>query len=445
MATQLQTSTRVPALGRQTPADCLLTHLLLTGPGRLADHHRRVSRLSEALGLQLGMGAAEAAKIGRAGSLHDIGMMLVPEELLGQTGQLSANEKEIIHQHCLWGSELLRMVSDPELNLAAKVALQHHERFNGTGYPLGLVGEEICLAARIVAVCAVYDALRHPREGKSPLSEAAALDVLRNGDADVRAGGFDPVVLDAFAIMLREIETAPVFAASARPAITRAAQPDGEGPLAHACPESGEQRCSCKVAIVENDETVRHSTAAFLRDAGHEVEAFTSSAEFLASDLRRDLGCILLDLGMPGLDGFAVMRALKARGKTPPVIILSGRSDVPTAVEAMRLGAADFLVKSGSPEELLAALARACTSLALPISSHWVADADAREKIAALTDRQRDVLRGILKGQRNKTIAHELGLSTRTVESDRAQLLDKLGVRGTAGAVKFAIAAGFAA
>jgi len=197
------------------------------------------------------------------------------------------------------------------------------------------------------------------------------------------------------------------------------------------------------IAIVDDDEAVRHSTGGLLKRAGHRVVSFTGGSEFLASDLPRDLGCILLDMRMPGLDGLAVMRALRERGVMVPILVLTGHGDIPLAVEAMQLGAVDFLEKPCPPDGLLEAIRRACNApVALP--GGQAVDRKAEAKVAALSDRQRAVLLGILKGQPNKIIAWELGLSIRTVEAYRAQMLVKLGVRGTAEAVRLAMAAGLA-
>ena len=194
------------------------------------------------------------------------------------------------------------------------------------------------------------------------------------------------------------------------------------------------------VAIVDDDDAVRHSTAGLLRRAGHRVESYTGGAEFLASDLPANICCILLDMRMPGVDGLAVMRVLQERDFACPVLVLTGHGDVPMAVEAMRLGAVDFLEKPYPPAALLEAIGRACT--APPASNGQPVNKQAQAKVAALSDRQRDVLRGILRGQPNKIIAWELGLSIRTVETYRAQMLEKLGVRGTAEAVRLALDAG---
>lgn len=197
------------------------------------------------------------------------------------------------------------------------------------------------------------------------------------------------------------------------------------------------------IAIVEDDDAVRQSTDAFLRSAGHRVDSYASGTEFLASNPAKDLNCVLLDMRMAGMDGFEVMRALKQREIPAPVVILTGHGDVPLAVEAMKLGAIDFIEKPYKSADLLAAIRLACTAKAAVHGPRPV-DKGAKARIAALSKRQRAVLLGILKGQPNKIIAWELGLSVRTVESYRSEMFSRLGVRGAAGAIRLAIAAGMA-
>jgi two-component system response regulator RpfG len=200
---------RAPDGTRLTPASIILAELFRTCQPRLAARFARVGRMSEALARRLGLDDAEARAIGRAGSLHDIGMAFLPEELVDQAGPLSVREKELVHHHGLCGQELLQMAGDPAYALAAMVALQHEERWDGSGRPAGLAGEEICLATRIVAVCAAYEALRHPRPGTVALGHRPALALLVRGHAQVRATAFDPRVVAAF------VRHAPEFQAMA--------------------------------------------------------------------------------------------------------------------------------------------------------------------------------------------------------------------------------------
>jgi two-component system, LuxR family, response regulator FixJ len=194
------------------------------------------------------------------------------------------------------------------------------------------------------------------------------------------------------------------------------------------------------VAVVDDDDAVRKSTTALLERAGYRVRAFGSGDAFLAGQLPGDSDCILLDMRMPGTNGLGVLKALGDWESMPKVLVLTGHGAVSDAVEAMKLGAADFLEKPYPAQSLLQAIDQALN--ARPKPKPGAADPDAVAKVESLSQRQLQVLRGILKGQPNKIIAYELALSIRTVEAYRAQLLEKLGVRGTADAVRIGIAAG---
>lgn len=198
---------------------------------------------------------------------------------------------------------------------------------------------------------------------------------------------------------------------------------------------------SSLIAVVDDDSDLRRSTADLLRAEGYRVESFTNGAEFIASDPSGRLAGILLDIEMPGMDGIGVLEALRERGVKVPVLVVTGQGDVPTAVKAMRLGAVNFVEKPYVAADLLRALRDALEGPG-PRQMLPPDGGQSRAKVAALTERQRNVLLGVMQGKANKIIAYELGLSVRTVESYRAQMLEKLGVRGTAEAVRIAIAAG---
>ena len=180
-----------------------------------------------------------------------------------------------------------------------------------------------------------------------------------------------------------------------------------------------------------------------MQRSGYESRMFVSGDDFIVSDAAETMSCILLDLHMPGRDGLAVLAALRERGDSPPVIVVTAHGDLGAAVDAMKLGACDFIEKPYKADDLLRAIRVALDS------NSGVADAKlSRERATAmvdtLTSRQRQVLLGILKGMQNKIIAFDLGLSIRTIETYRAQLMEKLNVRGTAEAVRLALAAGLA-
>jgi two-component system response regulator FixJ len=194
------------------------------------------------------------------------------------------------------------------------------------------------------------------------------------------------------------------------------------------------------IAIVDDADAVRRSTAALVERAGHRAWTFASGDEFLA---RRPeaLDCVLLDMGMPGLGGLNILKILAGEDDAPAVLVLTGRGDIAPVVAAMRLGAADFLEKPYAAEVLLAGIDYACALRARPRASQ-AARREAAARLDTLSERQRQVLQGIVAGKPNKIMAYELGLSVRTVEAYRAQVLIKLGVRGTAEAVRIALAGG---
>ena len=190
------------------------------------------------------------------------------------------------------------------------------------------------------------------------------------------------------------------------------------------------------IAIVDDNDSMRLLTGRLLRRDHWLVEDFPSGERFLAEPHLRRFACVLLDVRMPGMDGIAVLRALQERQGVPPILVVTGHGDIQLAVQAMKLGALDFIEKPYQPKDLLAAIRGA-------IDAHEdMGDGgEAAAAVGSLTQRQREVLCGILQGNPNKIIAWELGLSIRTVEAYRAQLLEKLGVRSTAAAVRLAIAA----
>ena len=195
------------------------------------------------------------------------------------------------------------------------------------------------------------------------------------------------------------------------------------------------------IAVIDDDEAVRLSTSDLLQRLGFDVKLFRSGDAFLESGQSEGIDCILLDLQMPGRDGLAVLRVLAERGESPPALVLTAHGGIPAAVEAIKLGAHDFMEKPYDAEVLLRKIEEAMQRPA-DTRGRARANAEAAALIATLSARQRQVLGGIVRGLQNKIIAYELGLSIRTVEAYRAQLLDRLGARGTADAVRVAIAAG---
>jgi two-component system response regulator FixJ len=195
------------------------------------------------------------------------------------------------------------------------------------------------------------------------------------------------------------------------------------------------------IAIVDDDEAVRLSTAELLQRLGFDVKLFKSGDAFLETPSLAGISCALLDLQMPGRDGLAVLRALAERDDSPPALVLTAHGDIAAAVEAIKLGAHDFMEKPYEAEVLLTKIEEALQRRP-GMNGAASANGEAVALVAALSGRQRQVLGGIVRGLQNKIIAYELQLSIRTIEAYRAQLLERLGARGTADAVRLAIAAG---
>lgn len=199
------------------------------------------------------------------------------------------------------------------------------------------------------------------------------------------------------------------------------------------------------VHLVDDEDTVRRAATFLLRSAGYEVRGYASGAALLGALDRSERGCVLLDARMPGMDGLQVLAELRARGNAMPVILLAAHGDVPTAVAAMKAGAVDLVEKPIDERTLLPAVEAAFRRRPGPRTLASAGDEDAQARIANLTAREQDVLRGLVRGQANKTIAHSLGISPRTVEVHRANVMGKLGVRSLPEALRVVFAAGFGA
>lgn len=196
------------------------------------------------------------------------------------------------------------------------------------------------------------------------------------------------------------------------------------------------------VYIVDDDDGLRLSVEVLLDVAGGFVtDSFASGEAFLDQVPHMEGGCVLLDLNMPGLNGLEVLRRLQKSDSRFETILLTGQGDIGVAVEAMKSGAIDFIEKPYDNRLLLNALENGFARIENR-EREASAIQVARENIDRLTPRERDVLLGLIDGKANKIIAYELDISPRTVEIYRANLMDKLGVRSVAEAVRIAFASG---
>ena len=194
------------------------------------------------------------------------------------------------------------------------------------------------------------------------------------------------------------------------------------------------------VHLVDDDGAIRRSVGFMLKTSGYQVRSYESGVELLKSPSELGQGCILLDIRMPGMDGLEVQEALKNKGVTLPVIIMTGHGDVTLAVKAMKAGAIDFIEKPFEKAALLGAIEQG-TKRVRDVEAGRDLAKEATVRLQALTPREREVIDGLAKGLPNKTIAYDLGISSRTVEIHRANLMTKLGVRSLSEALRIAFAA----
>lgn len=195
------------------------------------------------------------------------------------------------------------------------------------------------------------------------------------------------------------------------------------------------------VYIVDDESSVRQALSYALLTAGYLVRPFASGGDFLDAVETLVPGCVLLDLKMPELSGLEVLDALGVHRRKFPCIAITGYGDLRTAVEAMKRGAADFLEKPFTDEALLLALDTVILTLEDEVKSA-TANIRASKLVDCLSRREQETLQGLVDGLSNKAVAHKMGISVRTVEMHRSNLMDRLGVKSVAEATHIAIAAG---
>ena len=195
------------------------------------------------------------------------------------------------------------------------------------------------------------------------------------------------------------------------------------------------------VYLVDDDESVRRSLSFMLSTARLKVESFASGTAFLKEVKDLSPGCILLDIRMPEIDGLEVQAELTQRGIAWPVIVMTGHGDVETAVKAMKAGAVDFIEKPFEKQLMLDALEEGFVRLGRN-DTRSTRREQALLQLNCLTAREQDVLKGLVDGYPNKTIGYDLGISSRTVEIHRANLMKKLEVNNLSDLLRIAFSAG---
>jgi two-component system, LuxR family, response regulator FixJ len=195
------------------------------------------------------------------------------------------------------------------------------------------------------------------------------------------------------------------------------------------------------VHIIDDDDALRESLAFLLGTAHIEVATYPSAAAFMQAMPGANLSCVITDVRMPGMSGIDLLKRLREMKIDVPVIVITGHGDVPLAVEAMKVGAIDFLEKPFDDEVLLASVKAAIERRGGAVKRN-AERADIESKLAGLSNRERDVLRGLVAGRANKEIAFDLGISPRTVEIYRANLMNKMQAGSLSDLVRMALIVG---
>ncbi len=194
------------------------------------------------------------------------------------------------------------------------------------------------------------------------------------------------------------------------------------------------------IHVIDDDDGVRQSLAFLLSSAGFAVRVYDSATRFLSALSTVQPGCIVTDIRMPGMDGLELQGRLAALGSGLPMIVMTGHADVPLAVRAMKAGAVDFIEKPFDDEVMIAAIHAALDLYEM--TGHRREELDKiQARLASLSVREQEVLDGLVAGHPNKAIAHDLQLSTRTVEVHRANVMTKMAANSLSDLVRMALLA----
>lgn len=195
------------------------------------------------------------------------------------------------------------------------------------------------------------------------------------------------------------------------------------------------------VYVIDDDEGARHSLEFLLDCSGIRVRSFPSADEFLKSSPPLSRACIVTDVRMPGLSGIQLTEELKRRGSNAPIIVMTGHADVPLAIQAMKAGVADFIEKPFDDDVMLSAIRKALAEDAGDRAIHEEQQS-ILHRMSSLSGREREVLDGLVAGAANKVIAYDLGISARTVEVYRANVMVKMQAKTLSDLVRMATLAG---
>ncbi len=384
---------RIAARGKtQTDlAEDVLDCLIRAGRFRdeeTSEHVERVSRSCGLIARELGWSITDCGTLRVASSMHDIGKVGVPDAVLRKPGKLTVRERTSIERHAEIGHEILSGSGDGVLEMAATIAISHHERIDGKGYPKALAGDEIPLVGRITAVADVFDALTHDRVYRSAATAETALEIMEAGDGTQ----FDSEILAAFRKVLPEVEQVRELYPDMR--WQEDPQANGDPPL--------------RVLVIEDHGAVARGLELLLRREGMEVAgtaATLAEAEQLVEKRAADVA--ILDINLGDENGSELIP--KARAHGIKVLLYTGGT-VPALTNGDR--ADGVASKSGGPAELIKAVREVAAG-----RSHTDSRVLERTHQVVLTPREREIIGFLAEGVSGEKIADQLFLSSHTVRT----------------------------
>ncbi|HYH58411.1 MAG TPA: HD domain-containing phosphohydrolase [Thermoleophilaceae bacterium] len=378
-----------------------------------AEHVERMSRSCALIARSFGWDPVACARLRAASTMHDLGKVGVPDAVLRKPGKLNSEERALIEAHAEIGFQILTGSGDELLESAAAIALTHQERFDGSGYPRGLSGDEIPIAGRIAAVADVFDALTHDRIYRSAFSLPEALKMMYEGSGS----DFDPAVLEAFE--------------SARPEIERLLRhyPDSVGvtdehPLLFAGPD-----VPARVLLVEEHGAIARGLGLLLRREGIEIAGTPQTVDDTQRLLeRRGMDMLIVD---PALEeGRALELIPMARNRGIKVLLYTDTHDASAVEAAHRSGAEGVIAKRGSPAEFVEAV-QAVSRGERFRGRDVVSAVGAAESpdLLRLTAREREIATWLSDGLTGEQIAKHLFISPETVRTHVRNAMGRTGAK----------------
>jgi PAS domain S-box-containing protein len=297
-------------------------------------HIERMSAYCELIARRLGIDAARAELVRSASTMHDAGKIAIPDSILLSPRRLTVDERALMETHAAIGHDLLAGSSSPVLQLAASIAYTHHERYDGSGYPRKIAGDEIPLEGRIAAVADVFDAVTSDRPYRPALSVEAALELMQNE----RGTQFDPVVLDAFVESISEVRELVGAHAPARPPV-------------RVVPDSA--AAGKRIVVIDQDDDVRTKLRRGYERQGALVSEASTGADGVKAvyDERPDL--VVVDVATPDIDGWALLTRIRDLSDVPAIMLSTNDAEL-EKVRALRHGFDDHMTKPVGIYELLA-------------------------------------------------------------------------------------------